>query len=233
MACNTLFVTPDQLASKHPQHTVTCTPAHLSTLGTPQESEVYKAPGSEKLKCGIKPYSVIFASCAPDLAWDNALSRLLISQSQGNPDEEDCHKGKQEIQLVVVKRIPERKLIGKLRTAPLWLPSTSCSHWVWAQLRIQPKELLKLMACKFFKQSNLCSWEEQSWSASFPPADSFKGICCDFVFRKNEKYQDKMGAVKCRMFFTHHGQTRTWLLKSFTLRHLHDCHCHTFKIEQN
>lgn len=35
------------------------------------------------------------------------------------------------------------------------------------------------------------------------------------------------------MFFTHHRQTRTWLLKSFTLLHLHDCHWHTSKTEQN
>lgn len=39
---------------------MTCTPA--------QGTEVDKAPGSEKLKRGIKLYSVIFANCAPGTA---------------------------------------------------------------------------------------------------------------------------------------------------------------------
>ena len=109
---------------------------------------------------------------------------------------------------------------------------TRLPHQAWAQLRIQPKELIKLMACKFLKQSSLCSWEEQSWSVRFLPADSFKGKYCDNIFRKNAKYQDKMGAVKCHLFFDHHRKTRTWFLKSFTLLHLRDGHRHTSKIEK-
>lgn len=76
--------------------------------------------------------------------------------------------------------------------APLWLPYISCSTEPWTQLGIQPKELLKFMACKFFKQSNLCPWEEWSWSVNFPPADSFRGKYCDYIFRRNAKYQEQV-----------------------------------------
>jgi len=118
MAFNTSFVTLVQPTSKRPQHIVTCTLVHPSTLGTPQGTKVYKVPGSEKLKCATKLSPVIFANCTPDIVSDNALSWLLMSQSQGNPDEDGCHKGKYDIQLVV-KRTPERKLIGKLPSVPL------------------------------------------------------------------------------------------------------------------
>lgn len=102
-------------------------------------------------------------------------------QSQQNPDKEG-EKRKQEIRFVVAQKISESELIGKLQTAPLWAPSISCSTDPWAQLGIRPKELLKFMACKFFKQSNPCPWEERSWSVSFPPADGFIEVNTAIIF---------------------------------------------------
>lgn len=133
-------------------------------------------------------------------------------------------KRKQKIRFVVAQKISESELIGKLQAAPLWAPSISCSTDPWAQLGIRPKELLKFMACKFFKQSNPCPWEERSWSVSFPPADGFVEVNTAIILlermqnirsRFKKKKKDKMKAMKYQMSFNPCAQDRIWLFTKF------------------
>lgn len=149
-------------------------------------------------------------------------------------------KRKQKIRFVVAQKISESELIGKLQAAPLWAPSISCSTDPWAQLGIRPKELLKFMACKFFKQSNPCPWEERSWSVSFPPADGFVEVNTAIIllermqnirsrFKKKKRIKWRQWNTRCPSTPVHKIEFDS--LQSFTLPHLHYCHWHASKFE--